>query len=394
MKTSHVLVFLYGATTLIFLQFFQRYLLTTDFNPSHLGYIIAAAFTIDLLVAVPTGILADSLGVKKVTVAGLALLSVASVISVFYSTWWLLVIGFLLYRITDATVSGVINVWAKNIQGSAQNSGSGLIFTRLDQMQRIGMVVMSLIIGASIQWLGFDSPLPWVLSMICAIALIIVALRTPCTTVVSSKRESFITILSSLKNQISGSNALKISLFSVFVLGISEGMMNSKWWAWTVNELGFTSPVIFAVIIAGQSFFRVSGQEFFIRTIKDERTRFLCSLFGIAGITFLCALTLPPIISMMIWMLRIFVYSSYFPLLNKELESLSSKNTVSTVLSAVPVLNALGAILGGLICSTFELGASSTFVAMGIICAVSALLWKTAFVTTAIPAKAESNCTA
>ena len=379
MKRGHLLVFLYGVATLMFVQFFQRYLLNTGFDQHDLGFIVAIAFAIDLLVSVPTGALADSLGVKRISILGLALLILGAAFASFTSSWVFLVIGYLLFRVADSTVSGVINLWAKNLPETKSSGSSGLIFTRLDQMQRIGMVVMALVTGLLVQRSGFTSAIPWIVTLGITLLLMFIASKTECTTRAIGKPKSTREVYLKLKATLKANSTLKIALLSIFVLGISEGLMNSKFWAWVIEDLGFGAPVTIALIIGLQSVFRVAGQEFFVRTVKNERTRFLIALFGISAITFVFSTTLPAVILVSIWFLRIFFYSSYFPLLNKELEALSDPATISTVLSAAPMLNALGAILGGLCCSGFKMESHFTFVTMAVLCSLSAVLWMKAF---------------
>jgi predicted MFS family arabinose efflux permease len=79
------------------------------------------------------------------------------------------------------------------------------------------------------------------------------------------------------------------------------------------------------------------------------------------------------------WFVRIFVYASYFPLFNKELESISDPSVISSVLSTASLLNALGACLGGLLCSGLKLNSQITFVLMALLCGVSGALWFTVF---------------
>ena len=186
-------------------------------------------------------------------------------------------------------------------------------------------------------------------------------------------------VFSALGKSLKADKTLRTALLAVFVLGISEGFMNSKYWVWTIQDLGYGTPFAIALIVALQSFSRVAGQEFFVRVIKGERARFLTALFGISLITFLLATKLPPIVLAGSWMIRIFVYSSYFPLLNKELESIAHPSTVSTVLSVAPMLNAIGAIIGGLTCAGFQMESQSTFITMGALCALSGFLWTKAF---------------
>ncbi len=61
----------------LFLQFFQRFLLNAGFNPNDLDYLVAGSFFVEVIATVPTEVLADSLGVKRVTVFKLALLAIA-----------------------------------------------------------------------------------------------------------------------------------------------------------------------------------------------------------------------------------------------------------------------------------------------------------------------------
>ena len=155
--------------------------------------------------------------------------------------------------------------------------------------------------------------------------------------------------------------------------------MNSKYWTWIIEDLGYGAPIALATIIALQSLSRVAGQEFFIRTVRSEQARFLIALFGIALITFVFALPFSPIILAGMWFVRIFVYASYFPLLNKELESISDKTIISSVLSTAPLLNALGAAIGGLACSAFKLNSQITFILMALLCGASGALWLLVF---------------
>ena len=374
MKRGHLISFLYGASTLMFMQFFVRYLLNTGFNSQNLGLVMAIAFTIDLIISIPTGVLADTLGVKKVSIIGLSVLVIASFLGSFSSNWILITLGFFLYKIADSTVSGVINLWAKNIPDSNVGS-SGLIFTRLDQMQRIGMVLMAIFTGFLIQKTGYNSSKPWILSMLVTLILILVASKTDCTSSVQAKYRSTKEVLNKLKNNLNGNKNLQLALAGVFVLGIAEGLMNSKYWVWIVEDLKLGSPLAIALIVGFLSASRVAGQEFFVRTIKNERSRFLTALFGISVITFVFATNLPPIILAALWFVRVFVYASYFPLLSKELETFSDPETVSSILSSAPLLNATGAIIGGLSCSTLKMNSSETFITMAFLCLISSALW-------------------
>lgn len=376
-KRGHLLILLYGASTLMFLQFFQTYLLKTDFPQENIGLLVSAGFLIDILISIPTGAYADLIGVRKISIFGILLLAVGSLLSIFSSSWAFLVSAFILYKIADTTVSGVLNVWARNLPESVNSGSSGFIFTRLDQMQRIGMILMAIFAGIVIQNYGYSSAIPWVTTSLLSLALIYLALNTECTTKYTAKKIT--TIIGDLTNSIRENVTLRWAFLGVLILGVSEGLMLSKFWVWINKDLGLGTPIAIALIVAMTSISRVAGQEFFTRKIINERKRFLTALFGISILTWTCTLSAPAFVLVLLWMVRIFFYAPYFPLLNKELESLATKSTVSTVLSAPPMLNALGGIIGGMVCAKLSLTSDQTYVGMSFLSLGSGLLWVKAF---------------
>jgi hypothetical protein len=241
------------------------------------------------------------------------------------------------------------------------------------------MILMAVACGLLIESLGYGARTPWVISLIFAVVLGLIAIKTPCTSSVSIKNRTYSDVIRNLRTSLMKGRGLQIALLGVFVLGISEGLMNSKYWTWVIEDLGYGAPLALAAIIALQSLSRVAGQEFFIRFVPSERARFLIAVFGISLITFVFALPLSAAVLVGMWFVRIFVYASYFPLLNKELESISDPSVISSVLSTAPLLNALGACFGGLLCSGLQLNSQITFVLMALLCGVSGALWFTVF---------------
>ena len=63
-----------------------------------MGYLVAAGFMVEVLATFPTGILADSLGVKRVTVFGLLLLALGAGLASVSSGWMALGLDFFSIR--------------------------------------------------------------------------------------------------------------------------------------------------------------------------------------------------------------------------------------------------------------------------------------------------------
>ena len=114
---------------------------------------------------------------------------------------------------------------------------------------------------------------------------------------------------------------------------------------------------------------------FFASKIKNEKNRFLFSLAAISLISFAFATPLPAVVLVTLWFLRIFCYSSYFPLLNKELEDVSTNGTHGTVLSAAPTINGIAAAISAIACSNLKINTPISFCLIGVFCTTSFVMW-------------------
>lgn len=334
-------------------------LLARGMNLSQLSLIISLRVGIGLLLEVPTGILADRFGHRLLSIVGVSLFLPAFFAATFSASPMALAITVLLVGVGETILNGALQTWASQIvsgngKGSENETGNANIIphtplneiVRWDQLQRLGMIVGCLLIPYTITLLKLSQNLAWAPHTLVASALLFLMHFSGGKT----KTESHPLAPGPLcfgglkKNILTIGHGLHLLLVGWFFLGAADATIELTFLPRFQSEFHVEDALWFGVLQALLSSVRMAGSKLWKR-FQWVHSPLVPSLsVVVSSVLFFCyALTNSAPISLVFWLIRIFVISIYFSTMSKIILNHSNLRVMSaTVFSAAALSAGLG----------------------------------------------------
>ncbi len=168
MKQFFWLFLLRGVVLGAFYAVWQTYLLSQGLSSTDVIAINTGVLAFGLLIDIPTGLLADRFGVRKITLLGFSFLAIGYAVLGLSTSISGFIVGVFVISGAASFLNGAIQAWAAQIQQCSHGELRLGLFAKRDQARTVGMILGSLcfylcwLLASLIhpRWFGW-SPLPF-----------------------------------------------------------------------------------------------------------------------------------------------------------------------------------------------------------------------------------------
>ncbi len=375
----------YGALTGAFFALWQAKLLERGYGVTEIAALIALETTLSIALEIPTGILADRTGPKRLLVAGFGLLALGFFLPVSSSTAFALAVAAIVFGVADSCINGALDSFA-NEALAPQNLM--LSYVDREHWSGRGRILGALLIPTLGSLMGEPVQTLWIPFVALSGVALALTLKTAAphrpTQSIPSFRALALESLSIHRHirEVASEHSGKLLLISSAIFGITEAA-TSIGFRPRVIELGIQASWMLGAIQVLLTGARLSGLGLYRRAgllthAKTATISLILSSVLYAGF----ALIDSAWAAIPLWLLRVAVLSAYFPTLKLAITetSFGAKNLASA-LSVLTVVSSLGTIVfSSLLASSLasELGTKYTLLAGAVASVIAGLVLSSA----------------
>jgi MFS family permease len=348
---------IYGINGLLlggYYAIWQPQLLERGFTVELLGWLLAADLILSTLFDLPTGILADRIGHKRVATAGFFLYFLAFFPPSISASAYAIAITVLIVGLANACISGALDSWA-DLHNSTSNKRRLEHYYDRDQWLSKGKLAGALLIPGAVTLMGDSTKLAWAVFFTIAFALFLMAIKYPSKqslpklsspffgSLVSASVKNYSSTADDLKASIKD-NALRIVLAIGFLAGIYDAVVGIALRP-KFMELGLSTAFAFGILQFSITIARMLGISVYRRMKLSTENVLLISFLLNALAVFAFSQTQTLYVAGPVWLLQVAIISGSFPALKDlTLSTRFGSTRPASALSASSIMGSIGSL--------------------------------------------------